>query len=204
VSQQDRGSLIGVLSERDTLTQALLEEEMRDVETKNYAILFTEAFDSLSEELNNNGQTDMFDQLRASHSKKILTFWQRRMQVYDDAQADGLQQGEELSTDRERIRVTPIKDGNHVKIWVYRTSANGVDNFTFSVYDGNKLDQPPLIKSEIFLHGNMGLDMLAEVSFSRAGLISTMDRVDFIQDKRQGGQRITQARKLDFSLLQRA
>jgi len=62
--------------------EKIIKERSEELAEMSHAKLLSEAFESLSNELDTHGNTAKFQELRKEHSLKLIKFWENKAKVY--------------------------------------------------------------------------------------------------------------------------
>lgn len=185
----------------------LTQTEIAEIEKRPYAALLQETFYILSTELNNYGHTKRLREQREKYSAKLLAFWGAKLKQYDTAITEGLiDESDTLDTGDEKTLIQTVgeaKPGDEATIIITREALDERDEFRFTINNGQQLDsflRPPTLRAEIQKQPGEAANLIFDVTF-RNGLISTIQRVDYIEDPKQERPSIKQTRELDFSSL---
>ncbi|MCJ7804901.1 hypothetical protein MUP35_04190 [Patescibacteria group bacterium] len=161
--------------------EKITREESEELAEMSHAKLLGEAFEALSKELDTQGNTAKFQELRKEHSLKLIKFWKNKVGVYQKAQKEGLVKvGDSYSHRDETISVVVCgvyEDDNSVFLDIKRHTKTENDEVQMTIRKTgiDEFGWPPTIKSEVKLDPKEAPDIYYKVTL-RKGIISTFER----------------------------
>lgn len=191
---------------------AVVEEESGEYLNGPHSKLLKEAWEELNGELQENGNTPKFLELRAKHSKRLVNYWLNKAKRYVQNWPDGkLDLWREV--DGEDLRIIPAEDYDDEDlkiITIERRTPLEHDEVTLSVaveYEGDgdyslTLDEflrPPQIKSEIKGDPEELENLHYDIIFRKNG-ISTFKRLEVIEDPSNERGYIKKTETIDCSI----
>jgi len=156
-------------------------EESKELSETSHAKLLSEAFESLSNELDKHGNTAEFQELRKKHSLKPYSLGDETISVvvcgvYEDEDSAVLQINRHTKTEKDEVQITADR-------------GTGIDEFAY----------PPTIKSEVKFDPGEAPDIYYKVIFRR-GRISTFERALIHTDSSYKRPYIKDIRTIDCSI----
>lgn len=188
------------------------EEESAEYLDGPHSRLLDEAWEELNSELQENGNTPRFLELRARHSKRLVNYWLNKAKRYVETWPDG-KLDLWRKVDGEDLRIIPVEDYDDADlkiIHIERRTPLEHDEVTLSVtveYEGNGdysliLDEflrPPQIKSEIKAEPEELENLHYNVIFRKNG-ISTFERLEVFEDSENERGYIKKIESIDCSI----
>lgn len=168
--------------ERDLLPflpkdELLSTKEAQRLAERPHSQLLAEAFNALCRELDTNGNTPRFQELREEHSKKLSLYWQSKLVAFSQAAREGRLQNGELVRGDERISIEfdfgcsekcKFEIKRETKIEENKVSG-AISIPTMTVDDSFRL---PTIKSKIRSKPQEPADIFYEVRFCEGKIIT--------------------------------
>ncbi len=186
--------------------EKITKEESEELSEMSHAKLLSEAFETLSNELDKHGNTTEFQELRKKHSLKLLKFWQNKIKIYQKAQKEGLiKEQEPYSLGNETISVVVCgvyEDEDSAFLQINRHTKTEKDEVQITADRGTGIDEfayPPTIKSEVKFDPGEAPDIYYKVVFRR-GRISTFERALIHTDPNHQRPYIKDIRSIDCSI----
>jgi hypothetical protein len=186
--------------------EKITKEESEELSEMSHAKLLSEAFETLSNELDKHGNTTEFQELRKKHSLKLLKFWQNKIKIYQKAQKEGLiKEQEPYSLGNETISVVVCgvyEDEDSAILQINRHTKTEKDEVQITADRGTGIDEfayPPTIKSEVKFDPGEAPDIYYKVVFRR-GRISTFERALIHTDPNHQRPYIKDIRSIDCSI----
>lgn len=162
--------------------EKVIKEESEELAEISHTELLSEAFEALSNELDNYGNTAKFQELRKEHSLKLIKFWKNKVEIYQKAQKEGLvKPGDSYSLGEETISATVCgvyEDDDSVFLDIKRHTKTENDEVQMTIDRKTGIDEyafPPIIKSEVKLDPKEAPDIYYKVVLPK-GIISTFER----------------------------
>lgn len=187
------------------LSTQLSEEEMREVSETPHSQLLARAFNALSSELDTNGNSAQFQELRIVHARKLIAYWEGKRKHYLEAQRQGkVGVGGELIAGDERLTVFELgvyEDDEAQALSIHRRTRTEKDEVSIvaDIHIGvDDFMRPPTIKSDI-----TDPDEVTDISFKvvfRGGRISTFERTLVRMDPENNRPYIKDTRVIDCSI----
>lgn len=174
-----------------------------ELPTESHADLLHEAFDSLTEELDTQGNTDRFNQLRGDYAKKIFHFWSQKYAKFEKARQKGqLQSGNMFQDGDERLvfAASSIYEDEQPDILnIHRTTSLEEDDVTIIIDENRGLHMgfPPEIESKIREIPTDPPNTYYKIVFSN-NLISTMTQTRIFAN--ENGREVKSTRQIDCPL----
>lgn len=182
---------MSLIKETRSLPSNLPLIELPAIPEASHSILLAESFDNLYHELNTNGNTARFLELRKRYSARLIDFWQQKKRTYEAASQDAKEtepfKGDVLTIGDEKLTVIMLgvyESEDEAVLHIERETPTEKDVVTIAASLDFGLDEflrPPKIKSEIRSDPSEPHDLEYEVVF-RNGLISTFSRLRAIED----------------------
>lgn len=180
--------------------------EMAEIEGMPHAELLAKAFQALTQELDTNGNTERFAQIRQRYSRKLIAFWAMKRSAYMRAREEGLiREGEVLQTGDERLTIQKIGEmdrDDDMSLLIVRETPLEKDDVSVTINGERGIDyflRPPHIKSEIRTESTDAPNLIYEVSFHNK-FISTFSRLVVHEDPENQRPYIKDMREIDCSI----
>ena len=184
----------------------LTEKELGEIEGISHSALLEQAFHDLTGELDENGNTEVFGELREKYGRKLITFWQQKRILFEKAVKESrTKAGEEFVNGSERLLVIELgvyERDDEIVLQINRKTDTEEDEVSITVSTERGLDEflrPPTIKSKIRTEPTEAPDIYYEVVF-RNGKISTFERLIYREDQDHIRPYIKDVRIIDCSI----
>ncbi len=144
---------------------------------KNHSQILGKVFDELSRELDINGNTKNFNEMRINFANELIDYWKQKNKLYSQAKKENKLVNGKLMISDEKLEIAQsgIYDNEDEQVLqIKRVTPTEEDEITIIADTMGKVDQfpyPPTIKSKIKNDpGNDFPDIYYEVIFRRNGI----------------------------------